>query len=190
MEPKTTQNLFNDYFTNLIHELILLCSAFFDKKVFLTPFKIAFVFVFIFFTANSYSQSCKATLQVEKNRFTQSVRPEGTSYTMQISNSGVSNSTYTLSSLNVNSSCSNSDGSSSSGNVNLNITFSDMNQNSITEISLSPGETATFLANITIPFGTIVNKWNCSEITATSTTCTSYKVGTILHTLVSDPNQE
>lgn len=95
-----------------------------------------------------------------------------------------------MSSSNVNSSCSNNDGSNVSGNVNLNVSFSDASLNSISEISLSPGETASFLVNVKVPVGTTVSRWNCTEITATATACSSYKVSTILHTLVSDPNQE
>jgi hypothetical protein len=190
MEPKTTQNLFNDYFTNSIHKLILLCSAFFYKKVLLAPFNIVFVFMLIFFPANSYSQSCKATLQVEKNRSTKSVPPEGMAYKLLISNTGSSNSTYVLSVSNINSSCSNNDGSNNSSNVNLNFTFADTNTNSINQVSVSPGETIPFIVQVKVPNGTAINRWNCTQITATSIECPSYKVNTVLHTLVSDPNVE
>lgn len=192
MKPKTTLNLFENLFAIELKKIILLFLGFANKKVSLNLAMLLYTFILVFSSSVTHSQSssCKATLQVEKNRFTQSVSPGGTSYNLQISNTGTSNSTYTLSALNVNSSCSNNDGSSTSGNVNLSISFSDMNQNSISEISLSPGETATFLTNVKVPMGTTVNKWNCTEITATSTSCTSYKVSTVLHTLVSDPNQE
>jgi hypothetical protein len=190
MKPKTTLNLFNDYFTNSTQKIILLFGVFLDKKTFLTPYKIAIVSVFIFFSANSYSQPCKATLQVEKNRFTKSVPPEGTSYSLQISNTGSKSTTYVLSETNINSSCSNNDGSSSSKNVNLNISFTDTNSNIINQITLNPSETVTFLVKIRIPMGTAVNKWNCTQITATSIECPTYKVNTVLHTLVSDPSAE
>jgi hypothetical protein len=188
MKPKTTLNLLKDFLTNLIQKIILVCFSFFDKKVSLATYKIAIVF--LLFSINSYSQACKATLQVEKNRFTQSVPPEGTYYNLQISNLGTVTSNYTLSISNVNSNCSNNDGSSSSNNVNLAFSFSDMNQNPISEISLSPGESATFLTIVKIPIGTTVNRWNCTEIIATPKECPSYKVSTVLQTLVSDPNRE
>ena len=192
MKAKATQYLLFFFLTNQFQELILSFLASVNKKKSLILSILLYSFVLLINTSITYSQSgsCKASLQVEKNRNTQSVRPNGTSYTLQISNAGLSNSTYNLSSVNVNSSCSNGDGSSSSGNVNLSISFSDKNFNTISEISLSPGETASFLVNIKVPMGTSVNKWNCTEITATSTICSSYKVSTILHTLVSDPNQE
>lgn len=192
MKPKTTLNLFKNFLAIELKKHILLFSAFAYKKVPLRPSMLLYASILLLNSSITYSQSssCKATLQVEKNRFTQSVPPEGTSYTLQISNTGTSNSTYTLSSSNVNSSCSNNDGSNVSGNVNLSISFSDASLNSISEISLSPGEKASFFVNVKIPVGTAVSKWNCTEITATSTTCTSYKVSTILHSLVIDPNQE
>jgi hypothetical protein len=192
MKPKTTLNLFKNFLAIELKKHILLFLVLAYKKVPLRPSMLLCTSILFINSSIAYSQSspCKATLQVNKNRFTKSVPPEGTSYTMQISNTGSSNSTYTLSSSNVNSSCSNNDGSSSSNNVNLNISFSDTTQNSISEISLSPGETANFFVNVKIPMGTAISKWNCTEITATATACSSYKVSTILHTLVSDPNQE
>jgi hypothetical protein len=131
-----------------------------------------------------------ATLQVEDNSNYSSVPLEGTYYTLLLSNTGASNSTYALSSSNVNSSCSNGDGSSTSGNVNLNISFTDTNSNPISEITLNPSETAIFLVLIKVPLGTTVSKWNCTQISASATTCSNYTLNTILHTLVSDPNQE
>ncbi|QKJ63619.1 hypothetical protein [Flavobacterium sp. M31R6] len=192
MKPKTTLNLFKNFLAIELKKHLLLFLSFAYEKVSPKPSMLFLASILLLNSSITYSQSssCKATIQVEKNRFTQSVPPEGTSYTIQISNTGSSNSTYTLSSSNVNSSCSNNDGSNVSGNVNLNISFSDASLNSISEISLSPGETASFLVNVKVPVGTTVSRWNCTEITATATACSSYKVSTILHTLVSDPNQE
>ncbi|WP_269222720.1 hypothetical protein [Flavobacterium sp. IMCC34518] len=190
MKPKTTLNLSNDCYPNAIQKLILLFLNNFDRKASIATYNFVLVFVFMFITLQSFSQSSKATLQVEKNRFTQSVPPEGTIYNLQISNLGTATSNYTLSVSNVNNGCSNNDGSSSSSNVNLAFSFTDINQNSISEISLSPGETATFFTIVKVPIGTSYNKWNCTEIIATSKEYPSYKVSTVLHTLVSDPNQE
>jgi uncharacterized membrane protein len=74
--------------------------------------------------------------------------------------------------------------------VDLNISFLDLNSNPITTISLNSGETITFLVQVKIPPGTAVNKWNCTQITATATACPSYKESTVLHSLVSDPTAE
>jgi hypothetical protein len=177
MEPKTTLNL---------------SIAFFNKKALLIPSKIGYIIFLVLCTAISFAQSgsCSATLQVEKDRNTRSTPAAGTYYTMIISNTGMSNTTYTLSSSNVNSSCANNDGSSNSNNVNLTANFVDINLNPISEISLSSGQTVSFLVNIKVPVGTTLSKWNCTQITATSTSCSNYKVNTILHTLVSDPNQD
>jgi hypothetical protein len=146
----------------------------------------------VFCTAISFAQSgsCMGTLQVEQNRNYSSTPPEGTYYTLLLSNTGASNATYTLSSSNINSSCSNNDGSSTSGNVNLAISFADTNSNSISEITLNPGETAVFLVNKKLPLGTTQSKSNCTQISAIATTCSNYALNTLLHTIVSDPNQE
>jgi hypothetical protein len=190
MKPKTTLNLLKDNCANGILKMKLIYSFLFSKKFPLTPVKIVVMIAFAFITANSYSQSCKATLQVEKNRFTKSVPPEGISYSLLISNTGSRNATFDLSASNINSNCSNNDGSNTSSNVILSMSFTDTNSNSINQISLNPGETVTFLVKVKAPFGTAVNKWNCSQITATSIECPSYKVNTVLHTLVSDPSEE
>jgi uncharacterized membrane protein len=192
MEPKTTLNLSIAFFSNVIQKTILFLTVFFNKKTNTIPSKISYIIFLMLCTVVSFAQSgsCKGTLQVEDNSNYTSVPPEGTYYTMLLSNTGTTNSTYTLSSSNVNSSCSNGDGSSTSGNVNLNISFTDANSNPISEITLNPGETATFLALIKVPLGTTVSKWNCTQISASATTCSNYSLNTILHTLVSDPNQE
>ncbi|MDR6844403.1 hypothetical protein [Flavobacterium granuli] len=180
MKPKTTLNLFKNF---LAIEL---------KKVSQGSQMLLFLFLLLLSnsTSNAQSNSCKATLQVEKNRFTKSVPPEGVSYSLQISNIGTSNSIYTLSATNTNSNCSNKDGSSSAGNVNLSITLTDTNSIPINQISVNPGETITFLAQVKVPNGTTINRWNCSQINATATECPSYSVSTTLHTMVSDPSAE
>jgi hypothetical protein len=192
MEPKTTLNLSIAFFTNVIQKTILFLTVFFNKKATTTPSKISYIIFLVLCTAGSFAQSgsCSATLQVEKDRNTRSTPPEGTYYTMIISNTGMSDTAYTLSSSNVNSSCVNNDGSSSTGNVNLTANFVDLNLNSISEILLSPGQSVSFLVKVQVPVGTTLNKWNCTQITATSSSCSNYKVNTILHTLVSDPNQD
>jgi uncharacterized membrane protein len=191
MKPKTTLNLLKNFFAIEFkkHILMFLVIA---NKVQLRSGMLLCTFVFFLSSSITYSQSgsCKATLQVEKNRFTKSVPPEGITYSLQISNTGTSDTNYVLSSTNINNSCSNNDGSSSSGNVNLNISFTDLNKNAINQIFLNSGETFTFLVQIKVPAGTAVSKWNCTQITATAAECASYKVNTVLHTLVSDPNAE
>lgn len=146
---------------------------------------------FVICSSLIYAQnSCKAKLQVEKNRNSRSITSEGTQYKLELTNDNFNSSNYTLKALNINASCSNNDGSSTSGNVNLTIFFTDLDSNPISELSLNPGETKSFLAKIELPSGTPFNKWNCTQIIATSNDCSSYSVSTILHTLVSDPNQE
>ena len=180
MKPITTINVFKKYVQNSLFEISL-------PSIFLH-------FLSIFFLSSSivYSQSnsCKATLQVEKNRFTQSVSPEGTTYTLEIFNMSSKISNYSLSATNLNSSCANNDGSNSLDNVNLSFSFLDVTSHPITTILLNPGEKKSFLVQVNIPTGTVVNRWNCTQINATASECSSFMVSTVLHTLVSDPNEE
>jgi hypothetical protein len=190
MKPKTTLNLFKINFPIDLLRLFFLLSFNLNRKPILVLNKVVLLFIFALISFDSYSQTCNATLQVHKNRFTKSVPPGGTSYSIQITNTGVSNTTYTLSAANINSSCSNNDGSNTSNNVNLNISFSDLNSNAINDVTLNSGETITFLVQVKIPTGTSVSKWNCTQITATANECSSYKLSTVLHTFVSDPTAD
>jgi uncharacterized membrane protein len=150
--------------------------------------------VVVFFSISSsvvYGQnSCKAKLQVEKNRNSRSISPEGTQYRLEISNETFNQASFNLKAVDVNKNCTNNDGSSISNNVNLNFFFTDVDSNPISNIVLNSGETKSFLVKLTIPSGTPYNRWNCTEIAATSNDCSNYSITTILHTLVSDPNQE
>ena len=191
MKTKTTLNLLITFFLNTVKKTILILKTFFYKKNRKIYTNISYVLIMTLpYITYAQSSSCSATLQVEKDRNTRSTPPEGTYYTMIMSNTGISNTTYTLNSSNINSSCTNNDSSSTIGNVNLTVQFLDLNLVSISKISLSPGQTVSFLANIHVPTGTTLNKWNCTQITAVSSSCSNYKVDTILHTLVIDPNQD
>jgi hypothetical protein len=192
MKPKTTLNLLMDFFQNVFQKKIQFLPSFFYKKTWSISFEILCILFLVLHSSMSFAQSglCRGTLKVEDNNYYNNVPPEGTYYTLLISNTGASNSTYTLNSSNVNATCSNGDESSTAENVNLNISFTDTNSNSISEITLNPGQTATFLVHIKIPLGTPVSKWNCTQISASATTCSNYTLNTILHTLVSDPSQK
>lgn len=149
-----------------------------------------FSFFLILNSLFAFSQTCNANLDVVKNRNTRSTTSEGTYYKMSITNSGSTSDEYTLSSQNINNICTNNDGSNTTTNVGLNVSFEDNNFNSITKITINPGETFTFLAHITVPAGTPVEKWCCTQITAISNICKSYKVNTTLHTLVINSNDD
>lgn len=180
MKFKTTSN-----------EIQLFYSIITSRLNFTISRNLIIIALLIVSTTFSYSQSsCKAKLQVEKSRNSRSITSEGTQYKLELTNDNFNSANYTLKAVNINASCSNNDGSSTSGNVNLTIFFTDLDSNPITELSLNPGETKSFLAKIGLPSGTPINKWNCTQIIATSNDCSSYSVSTILHTLVSDPNQE
>jgi hypothetical protein len=136
------------------------------------------------------SSSCRVELRVEKDRNIRSTPPEGTYYSMIITNTGSSADTFSLATLNINGSCSNTDKSSSAGNVNLTTSFLDSNLSSIKEISLNAGQSTNFFVHITVPVDTAINKWCCTQVTAQSKTCSNYKMNIVLNTFVINPNED
>lgn len=160
-----------------------------NKLVFISKLKYKLIFIFLFLsTSTIFAQTCAADFDVLKGRKSRSTTAIGTYYKMIITNKGTSNDVYTLSSSNINGTCSNSDNSSTSNNVILNVTFTDNNLNPITSISVNSGETLTFLVHVTIPIGTPIDRWSCSQINASSSICSSYKVTTTIHTLLINSN--
>ncbi len=160
-------------------------------SVFISTLKFKlFTFFLILNSVFAFAQTCNANLEVVKNRNIRSTASEGTYYKMSITNNGSSDDVYSLSSLNINNICTNTDGSSTASNVALNISFVDDNFNPITEIIIRSGKTLTFLVHITVPVGTSFGKWCCTQVTAVSNICPSYKVNTTLHTLVINSNDD
>ena len=150
-----------------------------NKLVFISKSKYKLIVIFLFLsTSTIFAQTCAADIDVLKGRKSRSTTASGTYYKMIITNKGTNNDVYTLSSSNINGTCSNSDNSSTSNNVILNVTFTDNNLNPITSISVNSGETLTFLVHVTVPTGTPIDRWSCSQITASSSICSSYKVTT------------
>jgi uncharacterized membrane protein len=172
--------------------LFPLIHRYFSRRLVPVTIKITLFLVLILSSTLSFGQSssCKVLLKAEKDRNSRSTSSGDTYYSMVISNTATSTDTFSLSSANVNNSCANNDGSSAADNVNLTAAFVDESMNSINTISLNPGQTINFFVKITVPTNATVNKWNCTEITATSNSCSDYKVNTVLHTLVSDPNMD
>ncbi|MGA9638314.1 hypothetical protein [Flavobacterium sp.] len=137
------------------------------------------------------SNSCNADLRVEKDRNSQSTSTNAAAlYSMVLTNKSSIPTNYSLNAFNINSTCSNTDGTSSTENVNIETTFLDTNKQPISSISINAGESATFFVKTTVPNGTIYNKWSCTQVNAESTTCSNYKVNTVLHTLVINPNED
>ncbi|MDP5202466.1 hypothetical protein [Flavobacterium sp. DG2-3] len=148
-----------------------------------------FALLLCLITTVSFAQSgsCNATLIVENNGNIRSTPLDGTYYSMVLTNNSSSTDTFVLSSKNINASCANTDGSSTAGNVIINTDFINSSRNSLSEITLSAGESLNFYIHITIPAGTSIQKWSCNKITATSKNCTSYAVDTVLHTYIINP---
>ena len=161
-----------------------------QNLLFLTLKRVLLLLVFI--TSNTFGQSnnCQAELKVEDNGNIRSTPLDGTYYSMIISNLGSSPDIYTLSKTNINSICTNMDGSDNAGNVIINTSFIDPDKNTITQITVNPGESVNFYIHVTVPVGTVINKWSCTQVIANSKNCPNYLVDAILHTYVIDLSKD
>lgn len=154
----------------------------FQKNIF------SLLFCLITTIAFAQSGSCNTTLGVEKERNYSSAGTDGAYFVLVIANEGNSTDIYNLSALNINDNCSNSDQTSTSQNVTLIGRFLDNSSVPITSITVLSHQTATFSIHLTVPSGTAYNKWNCTQINATSTNC-NYTTSTIVHTIVNNPSE-
>jgi hypothetical protein len=184
MKTKATSNTINPSLPQSISR----CTHFLKSKI----FSIYLPLILAFVTTISFGQtnSCTADLRVEKDRNIRSTPLDGTYYSMLITNSGTSADTYHLFTSNINNSCTNTDGSSTANNVALNTTFIDTNKNPISKVSVNPGDSVNFFIKVTVPVGTTLEKWCCTQVTAQSKTCDDYTVNTVLHTYVIDSSKD
>ena len=191
MKTKTTFHE-TPVFSSNMSRFGLLTSGTFLQKLSLKTSEISLFLILAFNVTVTFGQSnsCQANLIVDHNLNVGSTSPEGTYYSMIITNTGASADTFTLSSLNVNTTCSNTDGSNTADNVNLETTFVDINLSPLNEISLPAGESIHFYSHVTIPAGTDIKKWCCTQVTAESKSCSNYKVSSVLHTYFSGPTED
>lgn len=192
METKLTQSKKNNFNDFSITKLIMLIIFIFHKKSTMN-YSILFIIISLFIPTLFFGQSnlCNADLRVDKDRNSQSSSSTAAAlYNMVLTNKSSTSESYSLNAVNINSTCVNTDGSSSTGNVNLAITFLDTNQQPISNITVNAGQSASFFVKTTVPNGTAFNKWCCTQVNAESTTCSNYKINTVLHTLVINPNED
>lgn len=154
--------------------------------------KIITILFFIFSSILSYSQNCNVELKVEKNRDTRSTPSTGTFYKMTITNLGSSTDTYIIRTQNINSRCNSSNSRIQDPTVKsvLEAKSLDLNQIENNRLTVNPGQTLTFLVKITVPQGTAMNSWCCTEVIAQSTNCSNVKSSTGLYTLVINSSEE
>jgi hypothetical protein len=163
------------------------CKFIFSFKNIFKKHLLTLLFLLITTISLAQSGSCSATLIVENNGNIRSTPLDGTYYSMILTNNSSSADTFVLTSKKINASCSNTDGSSTSGNVIIHTDFINSERNSLSEITLSAGQSVNFYVHVTIPAGTAAQKWSCNQINATSTNCSSYTAVTVLHTYIINP---
>lgn len=83
MIPKTTQNLLKDFFSNIMQKMTLFLLSFFEKKIWLLPFKISCISLLM---SNSSKLLIKSVFGIpqQKNRKIKSAPPEEVYYTLYI----------------------------------------------------------------------------------------------------------
>lgn len=164
------------------------CKSIFSfRKVIFQKNIFSLLFCLLLNISFAQSGSCNATLIVENNGNIRSTPLDGTYYAMVITNNSTSTDTYVLNSKNINSSCTNTDNSSTTNNVVINADFIDSEKTAISEITLNAGQSVNFYIHISVPADTLVEKWSCNQITATSKNCSNYSVNTVLHTFIINP---
>jgi hypothetical protein len=132
-----------------------------------------------------YAQDCKVIIKAENN--IESVNTEGRVYFMELQNSGDQDLSLALSVVN-NNSCVNPDQSQGNSNVNLNAQIMTVDKQLIVgEILLKSNESYKFLVLVTVPEGTSINHWNCSEVKAISNECPALSFSLILNTYIPNP---
>lgn len=191
MKTQTTFHAVRAFFLK-ISLLRLFTTGAFLKELIPKTGKIYLFLILVFNLTGTFGQSysCQGNLIVDHNLNVGSSSPDGTYYSMIITNTGASADTFSLSSLNINTTCSNTDGSNTADNVNLETHFVDINLIPINEVSLNAGQSILFYSHVTIPIGTVIKKWCCTQVIAESKSCSNYKVSTVLHTYFSGPTED
>lgn len=89
MKPKTTLNLLKDFFSNIIQKTILFLTLFFDKKVWLIPFKFSQLPSLVFNSTKTFGKPVFyiTTTKTDKSKGVKNAPPEEKYYyALQIAN--------------------------------------------------------------------------------------------------------
>ncbi len=188
-----TKTIFHEtpVFSSNMSRFGLLTSGTFLQKLSLKTSKISLFLILAFNVTVTFGQSnsCQAKLIVDHNLNIGSISRRDLLFNGYYQYRCFSRYIFSVR-FNINTTCSNTDGSSTADNVNLETSFVDVNLSPINEISLSAGQSINFYSHITIPVGTDIKKWCCTQVIAESKTCSNYKVSTVLHTYYSGPNED
>ncbi len=145
-----------------------------------------------FIASTGYSQSCAAAFSVENDRNVDSADEDGAQFVVNIKNNGSQTTTYELRSVFQDTSCSTQNRSSQTSNVRLNVAFfsSVSGSQQINRIKVSPGQSVQMKVNITVPAGTLFNRWSCIQLEAFDPNCSSVAGSQLLRVFVPDPSEE
>jgi len=151
--------------------------------------KISVLALFMVSSFLGYSQSCKSSLEVVKNRSYRSLsKTESTFFDLKLINESAKLTTYKLVSENTKTDCSNKSTKSKNSNVLLDIEFVNTLGKPIenNEIQINPNQSVNFRVKVSASNKTLTNRWSCINIKAISDNCNTVSSETMLKAFVSN----
>jgi len=151
--------------------------------------KISCLSILMLFCFLGYSQSCKSSLEVVKNRSYRSLsKIESTFFDLKLINESAKLTTYKLVSENTKTDCSNKSTKSKNSNVLLDIEFVNTLGKPIenNEIQINPNQSVNFKVKVSASNKTLTNRWSCINIKAISDNCNTVSSETMLKAFVSN----
>lgn len=136
---------------------------------------------------SAIAQECNSELTVEKNRKYKTVSEEGALFTLLLQNNTNQQTSYTISTAQLEEACGNTSLKSNKPNVPVKVAFPSSTGALATHktISVEPNAITKFKVLVNAIDTSIINTWGCVEVTATSTNC-STGTKTVLSAWVSD----
>ena len=146
----------------------------------------------LLFTFGAYSQTCTATFSAENQKNVGSADEDGTSFTLNLTNTSSARKTYTFTATFAETSCATPNKSNLGNNVVLDVRFYEQLQTkrSAQSTELSAGQSRSIVVDVQVPSGTTFNRWSCIEINAIDMECGSVAATQLLRVFVPDPSDE
>ena len=155
--------------------------------------KTLYLFVLLTFitTLGVSAQNCSATLEVEHGFSTRSAFAKGAKFSLVLTNTSSSEMTFDLEAISSDAKCGDARMEKTGKNVKVNTELLTSNAKSSlgNSITLSAGETFSFVVKAMPPTGTAYNKWSCVNVKATPRSCKTASIETTLKVFIPNPTQ-
>ncbi len=154
------------------------------KSLFLIVLLLAFPAAITFAQNN-----CKANITVLKNRNVKTITNSEYTFTLYLENSGSKAGEFTITANNANGSNENPDGSPTGSNIELTHQLLDTGMNPISNpVLVKAGETFSFLLKLSVPEGSPIEAWNCTEVSVEADNCVLAPGSILLYVFNPDPD--